>query len=97
MRCLGKGKPEFWIAERTRSFASCRAASGRPTIVKCGMPLAMSTSTSTSSPSRPATAQDCTFARAMSLLWHKERLFCKCATGGGGGSYAGPSLHLPPI
>src|SRR3990172_2363035 len=50
------------MAERTRSFASCTAVSGRPTMAKAGSPCEMSTSTSTISPSRPTMAQLLTFA-----------------------------------
>src|SRR5579875_3184255 len=62
MRLNGKRQPEFLIAERTRSLDSLTAVSGRPTIVKAARPLEISISTSTSAPSRPITAQLCTFA-----------------------------------
>ena len=47
-----------WLArpERTRSRASCTAASGRPTTEKAGRPARRSTSTSTVEVSRPRTA-----------------------------------------
>ena len=38
MRRAGKASPEAIIAERTRSRASDTALSGRPTMVKAGMP-----------------------------------------------------------
>ncbi len=38
MRRAGKAKPEAINAERTRSRASETALSGRPTMVKAGMP-----------------------------------------------------------
>ena len=51
----GKVNPVCRIAARTRSLASCTAASGKPTTVTAGNPCARSTSTSTSAPSRPTT------------------------------------------
>ena len=56
MRRIGNSQPEFLIAARARSRASCTAASGRPTTVNVGRPGEMSTSTSTITPSRPTTA-----------------------------------------
>jgi hypothetical protein len=47
IRVWGKSKPEFRIAERTRSRDSRTAASPRPTIVNEGRPERMSTSTKT--------------------------------------------------
>jgi len=44
---VGNSKAEFLIAELTLSFASLTAASGRPTILNLGSPLARSISTST--------------------------------------------------
>jgi site-specific DNA recombinase len=44
MRCGGNSKPEFLIAERTRSRLSRTVASGRPTIEKWGSPNETSTS-----------------------------------------------------
>ena len=44
IRCGGNSKPEFLIAERTRSRLSRTVASGSPTIVKCGRPNETSTS-----------------------------------------------------
>ena len=44
---FGKEYPEFLIAERTRSFASETALSGKPTILMPGRELRVSTSTST--------------------------------------------------
>ena len=61
-RRIGKTQPEFLTAERTRSRASCTAASGSPTTVNAGKPKPMSASTSTSAPSSPTTAQVRTFA-----------------------------------
>ena len=49
----GKARPLLRIAPRTRSRASCRAASGSPTIVKPGRPGATSTSTRITRPSIP--------------------------------------------
>jgi hypothetical protein len=40
MRRAGKFSPELMIALRTRSLLSFTAASGRPTIVSDGKPLA---------------------------------------------------------
>ena len=56
IRRIGNSHPEFLMAARTRSRASCTAASGRPTIVKAGSPGEISTSTSTITPSRPTIA-----------------------------------------
>ena len=47
MRLTGKEKPQFLMAERTRSRASFTAASGSPTTVKAGRPLDRSHSTDT--------------------------------------------------
>ena len=52
-RPLGKVKPEFFIADLTRSLASWTAGAGGPTMMIFGRPLWMSTSTSTSSAWRP--------------------------------------------
>ena len=49
----GKARPLFRIAPRTRSRASWRAVSGRPTMVKPGSPGATSTSTRITRPSMP--------------------------------------------
>ena len=62
IRLVGKVQPEFRIADRTRSLASCTAISGRPTMVKEGSPGDMSTSTSTRAPSNPTMAQLFTLA-----------------------------------
>jgi hypothetical protein len=62
MRFCGNSAPAFRIAERTRSFASVTAVSGRPTIWKAGRPEAMSTSMLTRSPVSPITAQPVTLA-----------------------------------
>jgi hypothetical protein len=69
MRLLnGHVRPLFRTAERTRSFDSCTAVSGSPTTVVVGFcARAMSTSTSTSTPSRPITAQLSTFASTAGL------------------------------
>ena len=48
MRETGKGKPQFLMAERTRSRASFTAVSGRPTISKAGSPPDRSHSARTS-------------------------------------------------
>lgn len=54
----GHVRPLLRIAERTRSRASDTEASGRPTTLIMGRSAReMSTSTSTSSPSRPTSAQ----------------------------------------
>ena len=50
---LGKEKPEFLIAARTRSLASLTEASGRPTIVNLGRPGETSASTFTGKADRP--------------------------------------------
>ena len=68
MRLSGNSKPALRIAARTRSFASCTAVSGNPTIWNAGNPLPMSTSTSTGMPSMPTTAPLRTFASAMPRL-----------------------------
>ena len=47
MRRAGKASPEAISAERTRSRASETALSGRPTMLKAGMPGATCTCTST--------------------------------------------------
>ena len=53
MRRGGWTKPLLRSAPRTRSRASCRAASASPTIVKPGIPGATSTSTRMTRPARP--------------------------------------------
>src|SRR3990170_4908815 len=68
MRLLVNWKPELRMAERTRSLASWTGASGRPTMLKAGMPEAMSTSTSTMAPSRPTTAQLLTLASILEVV-----------------------------
>ena len=68
MRRCGNSKPEFLMAARTRSRASCTAVSGSPTMVKAGRPGAMSTSTSTMDPSNPTTAQLRTRASVIASL-----------------------------
>src|SRR5579884_318133 len=62
MRRIGKIAPLFLMAARTRSFASFTAASGSPTMLNAGSPWPISTSTSTSAPSSPTTAQLHAFA-----------------------------------
>ena len=49
----GNSNPLFTIADLTLSFASFIAASGNPTMLKYGIPLVISTSTSISCPSNP--------------------------------------------
>ena len=49
----GNSKPLLTIADLTLSFDSFMEASGRPTIVKLGIPLLISTSTFISIPSSP--------------------------------------------
>ena len=56
IRRAGKASPEAIIAERTRSRASETALSGRPTMVKAGMPGATCTWTSTGLTSMPSNA-----------------------------------------
>ena len=58
IRRVGQVSPEFAIAARIRSLASCSAASGRPIIVTPGSPSARSAWISTSCPSTPSTATD---------------------------------------
>ncbi len=58
IRRVGQVSPEFTIAARIRSRASCSAASGRPIIVTPGSPSARSAWISTSCPSTPSTATD---------------------------------------
>ena len=55
MRFCGNSKPEFVIAERTRSRASRTALSASPTIVNAGRPMRMSASTHTRRLSTPST------------------------------------------
>ena len=63
IRLIGKSAPEFLIAERTLSFDSSTALSGKPTIVKLGNPwVATSTSTSTKTAFNPDTAPEVIFA-----------------------------------
>src|SRR5438309_9691504 len=50
------------MAARTRSFASCTAVSGNPTMANAGSPPPTSTSTSMGYASRPCTAADRTLA-----------------------------------
>ena len=57
MRPLGKLKPLFFSAARTRSRDSFTDASGRPTISNIGMPLARLTSAVTVKPSMPLRPQ----------------------------------------
>jgi len=56
MRRAGSASPEAIMAERTRSRASDTALSGRPTMVKAGMPGATCTWTSTGLISMPSNA-----------------------------------------
>ena len=56
MRRAGKASPDAIRAERTRSRASETALSGRPTMVKAGMPGATWTWTSTGRTSMPSNA-----------------------------------------
>jgi len=67
IRLMGNAKPEFLIAALTRSRDSCTAVSGRPTIVKHGIPGEISTSTSIIEPDRPTVAQDLTLANVVYL------------------------------
>ena len=52
------GIPEFLAAERIRSLASLRAASGRPRITNAGKVWPMSASTSTMYPFNPTSATE---------------------------------------
>src|SRR5580698_7186852 len=54
MRRAGNARPDAIKAERTRSRASDTALSGRPTMVKAGMPGATWTCTSTGRTSMPS-------------------------------------------
>ena len=66
---MGNSDPEFLIAARTRSRDSWTEESGSPTMLNLGTPGEMSTSTSTSCPSTPLTAQVFVFASiVLSLL-----------------------------
>jgi hypothetical protein len=67
-RVVGKAKPEFLMAARTRSLDSWTAVSGRPTMVKEGRPREMSTSTWMMAPSSPMTAQLKTLASMLPPL-----------------------------
>jgi hypothetical protein len=57
MRRAGNSKRAFCNAARTRSLASFTSASGRPTMVKLGSPLARCASTVTGGASIPAKAR----------------------------------------
>ena len=63
MRRIGNSQPEFRMAARTRSRASWTAVSGSPTTWNAGSPGEISTSTSTTYPSSPTTAQVCVLAK----------------------------------
>src|SRR3954470_13913184 len=63
MLFCGNSKPEFTIAERTRSRASRTALSARPTTVNAGRPWRTSASTSTRRASMPSSANVVTRAR----------------------------------
>ena len=56
MRRAGSARPDAIMAERTRSRASETALSGRPTMVKAGIPGATCTWTSTGRTSMPSNA-----------------------------------------
>ena len=73
---VGKSRPLFWMAERTRSRASRTSVSAKPTKVKLGKPLAMCTSTVTRGAFMPKTAQLCTCANPIlvSLCWCAPQL-----------------------
>ena len=68
MRFCGNSKPEFVIADRTRSRASRTALSASPTIVKAGRPTRMSASTQTRRESTPSSAKAVTRARLIRTL-----------------------------
>jgi hypothetical protein len=53
-RWSGHDVPELTTAARTRSRASLTIVSARPTTTVAGMPLLMSTSTSTGRPASPS-------------------------------------------
>ena len=90
MRRGGWWKPAFRRAPQTRSLASDRAASGRPTIVKPGRPGATSTSTLTGRPVVPGRVAESgsasmhgtagpapahTRKRMPSFTWHLAHLY----------------------
>ena len=58
MRRAGKSKRALSSAARTRSLLSFTSASGKPTMVKFGKPLARWTSTVTSGASIPVSARE---------------------------------------
>ncbi len=58
----GSSKPQFLMADATRTLLSLTALSGKPTRAKKGRPSAMSTSTSTMTASTPISAPDRTVA-----------------------------------
>src|SRR6185369_9573311 len=75
MRRAGNSKRAFWMAARTRSRASRTSASGRPTMVKEGRPLARCVSTVTSGAAAPASARLCNTASDMAFYsggWPNE-------------------------
>ena len=68
MRRIGNSHPDtLRMAARTRSRASCTAVSGSPTTWNAGSPGEISTSTSTTYPSSPTTAQVSVLARIFRL------------------------------
>src|SRR5688500_20278683 len=72
MRWVGKAKPEFLIAARTRCRASCTAASPSPTTSNFGSPCEMSASTSTSALSTPIVVPVSTLASMATALYRSS-------------------------
>lgn len=68
MRVEGNANHEFFRALRTRSLLSCIAVSGSPTILKAGIPLLTSSSTSILFPERPFTDTEKTFENISSVV-----------------------------
>jgi len=83
-RRAGYSKPALRSAARMRSVASRTAPSGRPTVVVCGRPVEMSTSTSTTSASMPRSAPERTRASITSAC--RGRSLGAIAAGGISGS-----------
>ena len=72
-RSFGMEKPAARRAARTRSRASCTAASGIPTMQNAGMPLPTTTSTSTGTASTPRSVAPCTAKRPNTPLTPPRR------------------------
>jgi len=89
MRRDGKSKRQFCSAARTRSRASLTSASGRPTRVNEGRPLARWTSTVTSGENIPDSARLRTTAR---VIVHQRRIGSDSTGLDPGGDMADPTL-----